>query len=754
MQEEKTIHTALMRLEKLLRQGALTQQAYIAKKNELLAQLDETRSDVSFPTAHSVHSTRELNAVEVLQPLSSDKIKELIDDVDTKVLGRQASLHTKGSLLRVQRSPAHQVDKPSPYILVPGQVVRDRYLVKKILGTGGMGQVCLVEDQLLGDQFALKQLHPWILSHSETASSMIREFQMAQRLKHPGIVSMYNIDKLPETGQLFYLMEYVEGVNLQGMVDTLHEEGKSFRIDEAFPILSSLSEILVYAHSEGVVHRDLKPANIMLTYENQVKLVDFGLAKAFNTTNNPVFHTGHNGTFYYIAPEQLVGGQIVTPSADIFSLGVIAYQLLTGELPVAMALPPSELNPQLPNAVDPVIRQAMHPRPSQRTKSAKEFIEQLRSALFSTQSTSQTPTSSPPATSKPVSTTPSPKSFKRTRLPSSSIVKRRHESRKKKQELKPTPYLYMKEQSNKLYQQSGSSLPLLSTWRAGQGGILSMAVSPDGKLMVSGGEDESLQLWEVASGYQLHTLSQRAGRPNVIRWSPNGRFICVSCGDNTLKIWELFSANPVRVLEHDHPIFDFVWSKDGETIMSIDQSHMVNIWELEANQWQYKLTDHPSGKAMAPILAMGLDTHEDILYSASANALVYVWDTAQKKLFHTFEENFSAISPINFAPNHDFIAFSTMDNELILWDFKLKKGFHMPNGHYGQLNALQFSPDSRYLVSSGEDKTLKLWKMPQGELLFTYRHDQQNVNCLTFDMSGKVLFTGGADSTIKLWEVR
>lgn len=270
--------------------------------------------------------------------------------------------------------------------LGPGVVLMGRYQIQRLLGAGGMGQVFLCLDTSLQELCALKRVHPALAREAQVRQRFLNEIKLTRRLTHPGIVRTYTLLEGQDSGALYFTMEYVEGRTLQEHLEQARQEQRMppMEVEAVLALLQVLVEPLEYAHQQGVVHRDLKPANIMMLPGGQVKLMDFGIAKALADTHK-TRHTGLVGSAYYMAPEQLQGGVDVSPASDVYALGVIAYQLLTGSLPVGRVAPPSERNTRLSAAFDTSLFQALEPQASLRPPSVRAFVTALQEAYKPTQ---------------------------------------------------------------------------------------------------------------------------------------------------------------------------------------------------------------------------------------------------------------------------------------------------------------------------------------------------------------------------------
>lgn len=235
----------------------------------------------------------------------------------------------------------------SGLLVEPGVVIAGRFEICERLGAGGMGMVYrAIDRELEGEEVALKLLLPHLAQDEQVFKRFRQEVQVARSLSHPNIVRTHDIGRAP--GEIFYIsMEYVKGVSLKDMLrarQLLHDEdathnqqtvsGTAFAFDEALRIIYQLCSGLAYAHAKGVIHRDIKPANVLLSDSGEVKIADFGTAR-FMGLDTTLTQAGQViGTPDYMSPEQIRGEQL-DQSCDIYSLGILAYELVVGVRPFA-----------------------------------------------------------------------------------------------------------------------------------------------------------------------------------------------------------------------------------------------------------------------------------------------------------------------------------------------------------------------------------------------------------------------------------
>jgi serine/threonine-protein kinase len=269
-----------------------------------------------------------------------------------------------------------------------GTVIDGRYRVLSRIGSGGMADVYLAEDELLTRQVAVKVLQRRFVEDQEFVERFRREASSAAGLSHPNVVAIF--DRGSWDGTYYIAMEYLQGRSLKRVVREHHALDPEAAMDIAIQVLLAAS----FAHSRGIVHRDIKPHNVILSDEGRVTVTDFGIARA---GASDMTHTGSiMGTAQYLSPEQ-AQGQPVSAASDIYAIGVLLFELLTGRVPfegesaVAIALQhistdppaPSAVNPSVPTALDAVVLCALAKDPAQRYRDAREFIEALESARSS-----------------------------------------------------------------------------------------------------------------------------------------------------------------------------------------------------------------------------------------------------------------------------------------------------------------------------------------------------------------------------------
>lgn len=282
---------------------------------------------------------------------------------------------TAARSLRFTAPPPGELDQLFPQLEVLG-----------LLGQGGMGAVYQARQPTLDRLVALKILPAEVGHDPAFAERFAREARALARLSHPNIVAIYDFGQLD--GLYYFVMEYVDGLSLRQLV-----ESRQLSPTQALALVPQICEALQFAHDEGIVHRDVKPENILLDKRGRVKIADFGLAKLLGRASDEATLTRLEqvmGTPLYMAPEQMQGSHAVDHRADIYSLGVVFYEMLTGELPLGRFAPPSQ-KVQIDVRLDEVVLRTLEREPDRRYQHASDVKTEVESIVGRT-----TPAGTPP----------------------------------------------------------------------------------------------------------------------------------------------------------------------------------------------------------------------------------------------------------------------------------------------------------------------------------------------------------------------
>ncbi len=243
-----------------------------------------------------------------------------------------------------------------------------------LVGQGGMGSVYCARQKSLNRLVALKVIKPDAQDREKFADRFVREARALAQLNHPNIITVHDFGE--SDGIYYFIMEYVDGINLRQMI-----QGERLTPQQALEIVPAVCDALQYAHDKGIVHRDIKPENILIDTDGKIKIADFGLAKLLDKESvGPALTQAHEimGTMHYMAPEQIEKPLTVDHRADIYSLGVVFYELLTGELPLGRFAPPSQ-KVQIDVRLDEIVLHTLEKEPALRYQRVSEIKSDMES---------------------------------------------------------------------------------------------------------------------------------------------------------------------------------------------------------------------------------------------------------------------------------------------------------------------------------------------------------------------------------------
>ena len=285
----------------------------------------------------------------------------------------ESYLDIKERLQKLSASITDPSDLPADRTVRLTEVVskiEQRYDIIRELGRGGMGVVFQARDKLLDRDVALKQLSPSVFTEEEAHSWFLREARAASRLNHSNIVSVYDV--IEDRNALFIAMEYVDGISLHQYM----EKHPGLPLKLVLAVATQVADALQSAHDNGVIHRDIKPDNIMITRKGRVKITDFGIA---HMTESTLTATGIViGTMKYMSPEQ-IKGEKVTAASDLYSFGVVLYEMVTGAPPFVKGdmtyhhvhtapIPPRQVNQKIPESLEKIILKCLDKGPREKIR--------------------------------------------------------------------------------------------------------------------------------------------------------------------------------------------------------------------------------------------------------------------------------------------------------------------------------------------------------------------------------------------------
>lgn len=683
-------------------------------------------------------------------------------------------------------------------------LLQERYRALRLLGEGGFGKTFEIADTL-GLPKVLKVLTE---SNSKAIALFEREATVLERLQHPGIPRVEPdgyFTFLPRNSTLplhCLVMEKIEGSNLEEwFINTAASQPISEK--QAKIWLQQLLEILDKVHHEQYFHRDIKPSNIMLRPTGQLVLIDFGSVREVTGTYlAKVGGGGHKVTGIvspgYTPPEQANGKAV--PQSDFFALGRTIVFLLTGHDPNDFGENPRtgqliwrEKAPQISASFADLIDYLMAPFPGNRPQNTGVILQrlhELNSPEYSQNSTPPTLPTSPPRSVTPLASLPPSKRKRRSQkrnsqsrswIPKKSKVKvflaflicsggvavlsiaaggEFYESVLQDRNL-PVALNQQPLPNNPVTRSESSwKKPTLANTLTGHlWGVNALAVSPDGKFLVSGSVDKSVNVWNLAEGRFLYSLKGHTNEVWTVAISPDGKTAASGSGDSTIKLWDLTTGSFKKQFSSQSGwVVALAFSPDGKTLVSGGADSTIKVWDLATDQLRATLRGHSQG-----VVALAFRPGSNILASTSGDNKLMFWDVSSGcnagqvcSPLQILESHSSRVETLAFSPDGQFLASGNGDGSIDLWNLNTGKVDRSLFGNSDVVNSLVFSPDGKILASGAGslDSTVKLWDVAAGQLLDTLKGHVDSIHAVAITTDGTTLISASEDTTIKLWRLR
>ncbi len=701
---------------------------------------------------------------------------------------------TRSSPAAFERGSASVIPAPVPY---------GKYLLLREIGRGGMAVVYEAKDTTLDRRVALKMMidNPF-QDPGESAQDeerFLREARFCASLsKHPNIVSVYEAGVME--GKRYIVMEYIDGHPMSRW-----RRMGSLSVRQQIALLRDVALAVHFAHDNGVIHRDLKPQNVLVDEERRPHITDFGLAKAVGDNVNASLTAPRMtvGTPQYMSPEQAKGLKTVDRRTDVWSLGVMLFEFLTGRPPFTGVTPieilmkvvnnpvpmPSQVlrggHPALDKSIETVCMRALAKDPKDRYATAKVFAEDLSRWLKGEEVR-------PPERS----------AFERLRITKLelpawvhrlvpyaaalavagigySLLSRPADTRLPR-ELERAEEFYKDgdfrsafvayslilrhaPQNNEAFlgrQRSETRMneadereraDIVDNARREADAWAQQRISQFRmeKEKAETRMEESRRQVEIFAGRSFLTLPGHTNSILAVAYSPDGQALASSSFDNSIRIWDVKSNHTTRTLSGAFGVvLSLAFSHDSRSLLAGGSDTAVRVWDVASGETRHLLSGHAG-----PVTAVAWSPAGTCFASAGMDRLIRIWDAATGKSLHVLGGHADAVFAVVFSPDGKLLASAGGDRQIRLWSVATGREVRlMKGGHTGAVRALAFDPLGSTLASGGDDKMVMLWDVATGNDIRTRPGHADSVLCVAFARDGRTLASGGRDKTIKLWD--
>ncbi len=282
--------------------------------------------------------------------------------------------------------------------------------------------------------------------------------------------------------------------------------------------------------------------------------------------------------------------------------------------------------------------------------------------------------------------------------------------------------------------------------------VTPVSFSPDGKYIVTGSEDKTAKLWEVATGHEIRTFSGHTSSVNSVGFSPEGKYIVTGSGDTggdrTAKLWEVATGQEIRTFHgHSLRLTSVGFSPDGKYIVTGSEDKTARLWEVATGKKIRTFSGHSSF-----VNSVSFSPEGKYIVTGSHDKTAKLWEVTTGKKIRTFSGHSSAVASVSFSPEGKYIVTGSQDSTAKLWEVATGQEILTFRDSSNKVNSVSFSPDGKYIVTGNSDNTAKLWEVATGREIRTFGSDSNEVNSASFSPEGKYIVTGGY-KTAKLWEV-
>jgi serine/threonine protein kinase len=605
--------------------------------------------------------------------------------------------------------------------------------IVRVVGRGGMGVVLHAVDTYLERDVAVKVLDPEVAKDELARTRFCREARAAASINHENVVAVHQVEHEEGKDLPFLVMELISGESLE---KKLQREGR-VSLREIVSIGMQTAAGLAAAHDKGLIHRDIKPGNILLEKSGQrVKLTDFGLARAAEDVR--LTRSGLvAGTPLYMSPEQASGEELDARS-DLFSLGVVLYELAAGEPPfngkTPLAVlkrltedqpqPLRERNPDLPEWFVHIVDRLLAKNPKDRFQSAREVADTLEHfwAKLKSSETLVCPKKKAANTLRVVAIGSAAGLF--------TLM------------LGAVAVFFLVPREEKVP-------PPAHVFKGSAGPLWSLAISKDGKNLALGADDGTVKFWDIAAERVDWTLNAHRGPIWTLALSPQGDYLATGSDDGQAKIWNLKTQEEVRALAHTDGVRAVAFHPDGKKLLTGSRIGIVKVWDVRTGAEIIKIDGH-DGKS---VVAVAFAPDGKTMASASGDKTIKVWDSisGQEKLTLRGHEN--AVFGIAFSPTGRYLVSGSWDRTVRLWDLASGSQIAKLAGHTQDVWSVDFNPEGTLFASTGEDQMVRIWDVESKKEVGAFRGSTGTILNIRFSPEPGFIVAGGKDGTAQMWSL-
>jgi eukaryotic-like serine/threonine-protein kinase len=660
-------------------------------------------------------------------------------------------------------SPADTGGTASSPVQVPG------YEVLSELGRGGMGVVYKARQVKAGRLVALKMILAGAHAGRDELTRFQREAEAVARLQHPNIVQVYEVGE--HEGLPFFSLEFCPGGSLEKKLS-----GTPLPPREAAALVEVLAQAMYAAHQKGVVHRDLKPANVLLAEDGTPKITDFGLAKKLDEAGQTA--TGAvMGTPSYMAPEQAEGKQ-VGPPADVWALGAVLYECLTGRPPFKAAtlmdtliqvvseepVPPRQLNAKVPRDLETVCLRCLQKEAGKRYATARELAEDLRHYQVGE-----------PLVARPIGRLERAWRWGKRKPAVATLLSLvlvllllgtsggwllavradAEAERARDAEVEAIKEARAARQAERLAKQRAYDSGMLLTQAAWEQHQVERFLQLLETHRPQGGGEEDLRGFEWyywARQFQRGhvTLKGHAGPVWSVAFSADGRRLVSGSFDQTVKVWDAYTGQEQLSLKgHTDFVHSVAFSPDGRRIASGSWDRTVKVWDAHTGKETLSLKGH-----RGDVESVAFSPDGKRIVSGSYDQTVRVWDAHTGQEIRTLKGHTARVSSVCFGPDGKRLVSGSDDQMVKVWDVQSGQETLTLKGHTWAVTSVAFSGDGKRIASGSWDETVRVWDAHTGQETLTLKGHTGEVRSVCFSPDGKRIVSGSNDWMVKMWDVQ